>query len=130
LVFRLFDRALRVGDSWRRRYDSLTLFSPRAYSSLAGLPMDGDPNGYPDKHDVADYLERYARTFNLPVATGKGIARLEQAQHGFLALTDAGRHVAARAAVIATGAFQQSFIPAFSAGLSERTTQLDRQRLR
>ena len=57
LTFRLFDRAPRVGDSWRRRYDSLVLFSTRAYSSLPELRMAGDPEGYPSKHEIADYLE-------------------------------------------------------------------------
>jgi putative flavoprotein involved in K+ transport len=30
LRIQVVDRAARVGDSWRARYDSLTLFSPRA----------------------------------------------------------------------------------------------------
>lgn len=29
LQFRLVDRHARVGDSWRRRFDSLVLFTPR-----------------------------------------------------------------------------------------------------
>ena len=40
--FSLFDRAHRLGDSWRHRYDSLVLFSTRAYSALPGLQMSGD----------------------------------------------------------------------------------------
>ena len=47
----------RLGESWRRRYDSLTLFTPRAYSALPGLPVPGDPDGYPTKDEIADYLE-------------------------------------------------------------------------
>jgi cation diffusion facilitator CzcD-associated flavoprotein CzcO len=29
----------RVGDSWRARWDSLTLFTPAVYSGLPGLPF-------------------------------------------------------------------------------------------
>jgi putative flavoprotein involved in K+ transport len=76
--FRLFDGNARVGDSWRRRYDSLVLFSPRSYSALPGLGMPGDPDGYPGKDEVASYLEQYAARFGLPVVLQKGIARLER----------------------------------------------------
>jgi len=34
--FRILEADARVGDSWRRRYDSLRLFSPPRYASLPG----------------------------------------------------------------------------------------------
>jgi cation diffusion facilitator CzcD-associated flavoprotein CzcO len=70
LRFQLVDRYGRVGDSWRRRYDSLVLFTPRAYSGLPGLPVPGDPDSYPTKDEIADYLERYAVEFDLPTRMG------------------------------------------------------------
>lgn len=85
--FRLFDRAVRVGDSWRRRYDSLVLFSPRDYSGLPGLAMDGNPDGYASKNEIADYLERYARANDLPTTMGEGVAGLSQRHDGFIAMT-------------------------------------------
>ena len=47
LRFQRVDRHARVGDSWRRRYDSLVLFTPRGYSALLGLPVEetGQPDG-------------------------------------------------------------------------------------
>jgi putative flavoprotein involved in K+ transport len=56
LSFRLQERHPRIGDSWRERYDSLALFSSRAYSALPGLALPGDPNGYPGKDEIAVYL--------------------------------------------------------------------------
>lgn len=56
LSFVLLDQYARIGDAWRNRYDSLKLFSSRAYSALPGLPMSGDPARYPGKDEVADYL--------------------------------------------------------------------------
>ena len=56
----VYERHPRVGDSWRTRYDSLVLFSSREYSALPGLEHAGDRDGFPDRLEMADYLERYA----------------------------------------------------------------------
>ena len=40
--FQIAERHPRVGDSWRNRYASLVLFTPRAYSALPGLPVPGN----------------------------------------------------------------------------------------
>jgi putative flavoprotein involved in K+ transport len=42
--FQIVDRHPRIGASWRNRYDSLVLFTPRTYSALPGLPVPGDPD--------------------------------------------------------------------------------------
>jgi putative flavoprotein involved in K+ transport len=122
--FQIVERNARVGDSWRNRHDSLVLFTPRAYSALPGLPVPGDPDGYPGKDEMADYLERYARRFDLPVSTETGILSLTQANGGFRARTDAGEIIDARAVVLATGAFQRPAIPAVSRRLAPDVLQL------
>lgn len=122
--FRLFDRAVRVGDSWRRRYDSLVLFSPRDYSGLPGLAMDGNPDGYASKNEIADYLERYARANDLPTTMGEGVAGLSQRHDGFIAMTDRGRRVFARAVVVAAGPFQRGIVPSYARRLSAGVVQL------
>ncbi|HZC84668.1 MAG TPA: NAD(P)-binding domain-containing protein, partial [Rubrobacter sp.] len=110
LSFRIVERHPRVGDSWRKRYASLVLFTPRAYSALPGLVVPGDPEGYPTKDEMADYLQAYAERFELPVALGTGIGRLERADGGFRATTEAGEPIDSRAVVLATGAFQRPAI--------------------
>jgi len=122
--FRILERHPRIGDSWRNRYDSLVLFTPRAYSALPGLPLSGDPDGYPTKDEMADYLERYARHFDLPVSTETGIRSLTQVNGGFRARTDAGEIIDTGAVVLATGAFQRPAIPAVSRQLSSDVMQL------
>src|SRR5688500_5531260 len=37
--FLIIDGDSRIGESWRRRWDSLRLFTPARYSSLPGLPF-------------------------------------------------------------------------------------------
>jgi putative flavoprotein involved in K+ transport len=122
--FQIVERNARVGDSWRNRHDSLVLFTPRAYSALPGLPLPGDPDGYPTKDEAADYLERYAHHFDLPVSTETGIRSLTRVNGGFRARTDAGEIIDARAVVLATGAFQRPAIPAVSRRLSPDVMQL------
>ena len=122
--FRIAERHARVGDSWRNRYASLVLFTPRAYSALPGLAVPGDPEGYPTKDEMADYLEAYAERFELPVAPGTGIRRLERADGGFRATTEAGEPIDSRAVVLATGAFQRPAIPPISKRLSAEVDQL------
>lgn len=121
--FAIVDRAARVGESWRQRYDSLVLFTPRAYSALPGLAVPGDPQGYPTKDEIADYLVRYAGTFDLPVIPQTGIRSLTRVEGGFRARTEAGEIVDARAVVLATGAFQVPTVPALARELGAEVAQ-------
>ena len=123
LRFQLVERNRRIGESWRRRYDALELFTPRAYSALPGLALTGDPEGYAGKDVVAAYLEAYARHFDLPVLLGTGIQSLARHNGGFRATTDDGAHIEARAVVLATGAFQTPAIPHLAAGFSAEVRQ-------
>ncbi len=122
--FQLVDRDARVGDSWRKRYESLVLFTPRAYSALPGLAVPGEPDGYPTKDEIADYLEAYASHFGLPVVPGTGIRRLGQVQEEFRAITEAGEAIDCRAVVLATGPFQRPAVPLLSKRLSASVVQL------
>src|SRR4029450_5401645 len=50
--FVILERANEIAPAWRERWDSLTLFTPRRYSALPGLPFPGDPDGYPTRDAV------------------------------------------------------------------------------
>ncbi len=50
--FVILDRADSIAAAWRERWESLTLFTPRRYNSLPGLPFAGDPDGYPTRDEV------------------------------------------------------------------------------
>ena len=124
LSFQLVERHIHVGESWRQRYDSLVLFTPRRYSALPGLALTGAPDGYPGKDELADYLAAYARHFNLPVKTGTSIQALEQNSGGYRAMSQSGEVIEARAAVLATGAFQTPVVPPMASQLSADVLQL------
>jgi cation diffusion facilitator CzcD-associated flavoprotein CzcO len=102
LRFQLVEGHQRIGDSWRTRYDSLVLFTPRTFSALPGLRVSGDPEGYPTKDEIADYLEGYADHFALPVLVNTPIRRLERTDEGFRATTGTGKTVTFKSRETAT----------------------------
>src|SRR5690242_16658162 len=67
IPFVILDAAGRVGDNWRRQWDSLKLYSPAHVDGLPGLPFPAPRWTFPGKDAVGGYLETYARTFDLPV---------------------------------------------------------------
>lgn len=113
----------RVGDNWRKRWDSLSLFSPPAYSSLPGMPFPGPKGSLPTKDQAADYLESYARNFDLPVQTNTQISSLESAPGGFRLETSKGE-ILAEKIVVATGPFTQPRIPDFAKDLPANLPQI------
>ncbi|WP_449061524.1 flavin-containing monooxygenase [Planomonospora algeriensis] len=107
----LLDAQPRIGDSWRRRWDSLRLFTPARLSALPGLPLAGPGHRHPGKDEVADYLQAYAAHFELPVRLGTTVTGLRLIPGGgFEAATDRGT-LTCDGVVVATGPFQQPYIP-------------------
>src|SRR5262245_47793058 len=75
LPFAIVDEHERIGDSWRNRWDSLRLFTPARYDGLPGMTFPGPSSTYPSKDAAADYLESYARRFELPIRSGVKVDR-------------------------------------------------------
>jgi putative flavoprotein involved in K+ transport len=108
--FVILDAADSIGSAWRDRWDSLTLFTPRRYSGLPGLPFPGDPEGYPDRDEVIGYLEPYAETFELPIELNRPVRRLTEKDGRFILEVD-GSTITADQVVVATGPFQKPNVP-------------------
>ena len=114
----IVERADEIASAWRDRWDSLTLFTPRRYSALPGLPFPGDPDGYPGKNEVIAYLERYAETFDLPIEFNSEVKKLELGDDGCFRLELDGRNITADQVVVATGPFQTPNVPELAERLS------------
>ena len=125
----ILDASERIGDTWRRRWDSLRLFTPARYSGLPGMPFPGPGSALPTKDQVADHLEAYARQFDLPVRHGVHVDRLCRDGQRHL-VTSGGQRWEADHAVVATGAHARPRIPAFAADLAPGLLQLDPHRYR
>ena len=109
----------RIGDNWRRRWDSLRLFTPARYSGLPGMPFPAPPGHLADKDEVGDYLERYAQRFDLPVRLGTHVRSLARDGARYALTCDgASPGFEADNVVIATGASHSPRIPALSARIS------------
>jgi putative flavoprotein involved in K+ transport len=116
LRFAIFERGASIAPAWHERWDSLTLFTPRRYSALPGLPFPGDPDGYPTRDEVIAYLERYAETVALPIELNSEVRRLSYEGGRFILELDV-RTVTADQVVVATGPFQTPFVPELAEGL-------------
>ena len=103
----------RPAGSWPGYYDSLRLFSPAAYSSMPGMAFPGDPDRYPARDEVADYLERYAATIPVEIQTDTRVVSVRREDDGFVVLTADGRALEAAGIVAATGSFGNPHRPVF-----------------
>ena len=123
LPFVILDANERVGDAWRKRWDSLRLFTPARYDGLQGWRFPAPALSFPTKDEMADYLEAYAARFELPVQTGVNVDGLSREGDQFL-ITSGDRRFEAKHVVVATGAHQVPKIPAFADELQSSIMQL------
>lgn len=123
LPFVIVDENRRIGDAWRKRWDSLRLFTPGRYDGLPGMLFPGSPSSYPSKDEIADYLETYARRFALPVQTGVKVEHLSKAGTRFRAMCGSDTLLAENV-VVASGAYHHPRIPPFARELGGGIVQL------
>jgi putative flavoprotein involved in K+ transport len=126
----VLDAADRVGESWRTRWDSLTLFTPARYSALPGMPFPAEPEHYPAKDEVADYLEAYAVRHSLPIVGGSPVHALRSAPGGQFEIESRTGSWSARQVVVAAGGFRCPRIPAAARRLDPSVVQLHSSRYR
>ncbi|HEY6686033.1 MAG TPA: NAD(P)/FAD-dependent oxidoreductase [Propionibacteriaceae bacterium] len=121
--FLILDANQRTGDSWRKRWDSLQLFTPAHLSSLPGLNLPGSRSRCPTKDEMADYLEAYAAKFDLPIRRGLSVDSVSKTNDHFM-ISVGDHHFKAENVVLATGGYQAPYVPNFSAQLDPGITQL------
>lgn len=119
----LVDAADEVGQSWRHRWDSLVLFTPRRFSSLPGRPMPRAAGPYPTKDETADYLADYARHHDLPVRLRSRVRDLRQDGEGLFTATTTTGTIRARHVVVAAGPYTGPYVPPAAAGLDPAVLQ-------
>jgi putative flavoprotein involved in K+ transport len=123
LPYKIIDANERVGDAWRNRWDSLRLFTPNRLNGLPGMPFPGYHWGFPSKNEMADYLESYARKFDLRVETGVRVERLTRGGDRFVA-TSRDRRFEADNVVVAMSSWQRPRVPDYAPELDPRIVQL------
>ncbi|WP_432044054.1 NAD(P)-binding protein [Streptomyces cadmiisoli] len=68
----------QAAGAWPRHRDSVTLFSPARCSCLPALPFGGNPDRYPHRGEVVEYLLRC-------------VGRLDAEIHTLSAYTESGK---------------------------------------
>jgi putative flavoprotein involved in K+ transport len=123
LPFLILDANPEVGDAWRNRWDSLRLFTPARYAGLPGLRFPARGDSFPDKQQMADYLQHYAKHFSLPVRNGVKVDRLWKEGNRFV-MTAGSQRFEADNVVVAMANYQVPKVPAFARDLSWNIVQL------
>ncbi|MFE7958608.1 flavin-containing monooxygenase [Streptomyces sp. NPDC057413] len=104
----------RVAERWRsERWDSLVTNGPAWHDRFPGLEFsDVDPDGFPSKEQVADYLAAYAEKIGAPLRCGVEVTsvRRRAGRPGFRVETSEGA-IDTRFVVAATGPFQRPVVP-------------------
>lgn len=112
LSYVLLDAESAPGGAWRHGWDSLRLFSPSAWSSIAGWPMPAVSGGTPGRDDVIDYLTLYERRYDFPIIRSTRVNRVEKIEDGLRVVSE-GRAWEAKAVISATGTWSRPFIPSY-----------------
>ncbi|MGD8862863.1 MAG: NAD(P)-binding domain-containing protein [Myxococcales bacterium] len=121
--FVILDAHERVGDAWRKRWDSLQLFTPARFNGLPGLPFPAGRGDVVTKDQMADYLESYAKHFEFPVRTGVRVDKLVKRGDRFL-IAAGEQRLSADQVVVAMSNYQVPRVPPFARHLSSDILQL------
>jgi len=121
--FLILDANERVGDSWRNRWDTLRLFTPAKFDGLAGMPFPANPNYFPTKDEMGDYLENYSKHFNLPVKNNIKVDGLSREGNRYC-VSAGEQHFEAEHVVIAMSNYQIPKIPAFAKDINPNIVQI------
>ena len=119
----VLEAGARVGDNWRRHWDSLRLFTPATLSCLPGMRHRVPGRAFPTKDEFADYLERYAARFGLDVRTGVRVEGLTRRRDRYV-VRAGERWFEADHVVLATGAHREPRVPGFAPALAPGIVQL------
>ena len=112
----ILDANAHFGGSWQHAWDSLKLFSPKAYSSLSGYMMPNTEDAYPSKAEMVAYLGKYEQRYQFRVNRPVSVLNVHFSDDIYTLETDQGTFQT-QYLVSATGNFSGKISPQFS-GLS------------
>lgn len=121
--FVILDAYSRVGEAWRKRWNSLRLFTPARLDGLPGTPFPAQPGALPTKDEMAGYLEKYVEQHRLPVRLGIRVESLSREGERFVLSGGDGRFEADQV-VVATGGHPTPRRPDFASRLDPDILQL------
>ena len=107
----ILERGQRVGESWHHHYERLHLHTPKRHSALPYRPFPRDYPTYPSRLQVTQYLDEYARAFELKPEFGRRVQHCVRGDDGVWQLSTERGLYRARHVVIASGWLGEPIIP-------------------
>ena len=99
----ILDKDDRIGGTWTHRYARLHLHTVRDYSGLAHYPIPQSFPKYISKDMFAQYLQDYARHFDLKWIGNCPVSKVRQANGGEWSVESGQRVWRSKVVVVATG---------------------------
>ncbi|MBC7923030.1 MAG: NAD(P)-binding domain-containing protein [Ferruginibacter sp.] len=130
LAHLVFDRG-RIGETWRsQRWDSFRLNTSNRLNGLPGAthPVN-EPDAFGSAAEFVASLEEYAGRFQLPVAQHAQVLSIQKPEEAPFFKVTVSQHnrindYYCRQVIIASGALNESKVPAFASQLSPRVRRL------
>lgn len=121
-----------IGDTWlNQRWDSFKFNTPIKVNLLPGQENTlNDAEGFWSALEFVSLLEDYSNTFRLPVVENSQVLSVEKdlVSGDFSVIVSSGNgsvnHYRCKQVVVASGAQNRKFIPAFAGKISKEITQL------
>ncbi len=112
IPFLMLEAGERLGESWHTRYDRLHLHTVKRYSALPFMPFPDSYPRYPSGQQVVEYLEAYARCFDLQPRFGQPVISAHFQDGCWHTTTHDSRYVS-RYLIVCTGFNRQPNLPSW-----------------
>ena len=110
----VLERGETIAHAWTRLYDGLVLHTGKHLSALPGMRFSSSTPLFPTRRDFLEYLDRYTRTFQLPVETNADVMSVRGGDRVWTVSLRDGRVMQTRTVVVATGILSNPYVPDFA----------------
>ncbi|MCG3116063.1 MAG: NAD(P)/FAD-dependent oxidoreductase [Candidatus Manganitrophus sp. SA1] len=121
--FLILEQSDRVGAAWHRHYSRLHLHTDKAHSTLPFVPFPKEVPRYPSRLQVIQYLEMYARQFQLEPRFDQHVVAARRVNGVWEVQTENTRYQAVNL-VVAAGYNREPYLPHWPGQTSFRGTLL------
>ncbi|TGT89831.1 MULTISPECIES: NAD(P)/FAD-dependent oxidoreductase [unclassified Mesorhizobium] len=111
--FVILEKEQQAVPAWRRHYDRVHLHTTKRYSSLPFVPFPKDYPRYVPRHLVVEYLDAYAKRFDLEPRFGETVRAITRDGRGWRVESTSGA-LRAWHVVIASGYNAEPLLPKFT----------------
>ncbi len=119
----ILEQTNTVGSAWHNHYERLHLHTDKGHSALPYLPLPKIYPRYPSRLQVIEYLEMYARQFQLDVRFNQKVIDARQVKGVWQVQTEDAQYQAQNL-VIAAGYNREPYLPQFAGQANYRGTLL------